>query len=316
MEDDELYLRPWEDPKYADHKFTEEEIMAEYSSRYDNNPYYDTPDGVRERLISEGRYQYTDTEYKEQIDTKIETLKKENPVTEPPTEPYWWINKVTEPPTEAPYVPLTDIIESIDEDNIDDVIQDDLIPTFINNMEDLRTCFDEFSWIRDNNLYALEGSFAKANLKVFDYSYDSLDKVYIYMLESSVPAMEKINELKEIIRNKKIAQSNYNSQKKYYDEHINDVIDGKVKEKVWVKSDEKYYHEQDSIRTRKEIPNNGYVYMVSEEYLRWQRSITACEKEMAKYQEEIDKYTEKELEIIEEIKNFEEMRLVFTDIVE
>ena len=56
--------------------------------------------------------------------------------------------------------------------------------------------------------------------------------------------------------------------------------------------------------------------MVSEEYLRWQRSITACEKEMTKYQEEIDKYTEKELEIIEEIKNFEEMRLVFTDIVE
>ena len=54
MEDDELYQRPWEDPKYADHKFTEEEIMAEYSSRYDNNPYYDTPDGVRERLISEG----------------------------------------------------------------------------------------------------------------------------------------------------------------------------------------------------------------------------------------------------------------------
>ncbi|MBR4671903.1 MAG: hypothetical protein IKO78_01715 [Bacilli bacterium] len=298
-DDEDWYFYPWLDPKNDGKKFTKEEIIAAFP-RADGIGYGvgETVDGAIEELKAQGRYEYSEKEYLDMIDEKLDHAKTR--VLEHEVSPYDMDGKVL------------DRLDTISDDELDEVIENDLMPVFINKLEDIRTCFDEFNSLRRDCLDVLCGSYASVNKEVFGTVSEDMNVLYKYMMESTLPAIDKIVELKETI------EELHKKEKEL--EELLPKIEEKEKhipynDYEYVTSESEYQYNWNTLQYER-LPNGGIIKMYKQSYYKYLEELDRMRKAAEELREDIKKIKEKEREIIKDIKNFEELRLVFTDIVE
>ena len=295
--DEDWYFYPWLDPKNDGKKFTKEEIEAAFpgGKGYGTN---DTVEGAIEALKAQGRYEYSDHEYWDMVDTKLDYAKE----------------RVLDQDKQYTDVDwhIIDKLDTISDDELDEAIESDLMPVFVNKLEDIRTCFEEFHSLRRDCLDVLYGSYASVNKEVFGAVSDDMNQLYKYMMESTLPAIDKIVELKETVEELHAKEEKLES--------LLEGIDKQEKTIPWNDyeyrtSESEYQYNWQTLQYER-LPNGGLTKMYGEHYYKHMAELERMRKEAEQLRKDIKELKQKERKIIKDIKNFEELRLVFTDIVE
>ena len=210
VEEEELYLFPWNDPKNEGRVFTEEEAREALG-----------PLANREQIIrqlkEEGIVAISNQEKMEIVEEEYEDL--EHTSTLSPYERGG--NKNREE------IPITEFMTR--DEKLDAYYNNILYDGFDKNgLEMISSMLDNIHQIQSliaDNFDGQVGSWADINRMIQDYSLQSLEDVYSYMIDSTIPAMETLKKLTETLKKRYTTQEDLELKKSTYERELNNEPD-------------------------------------------------------------------------------------------
>lgn len=293
-DDEDWNLYSWLDPENEGRQYTEEEAREELG------PIVNADDMIRQ-LKEQGIVIVPEEEKIENMNKEFEQLKEDIKLSS--DEQFYGKQNRKEPEDPSN---LTDderldmYYDSIVEEGYDQKgVQ--LIQDMLDNINQLRTLIA-------NDFEGEEGKWADLNRDIQQYAISSIEDLYTFMMESTMPAMEAVKKLTNCLKERKALQNELASAEWKY----NDLYS------KWEKEDDYDYIKTSGERGRKQPSGDFFEqapYQRVNNYHKYELGVQSSEayQEVLRIKKLIEEKTQEAMELLQEVQTYSEMTITFHD---
>ena len=293
MDDEEIYLYSWLDPKNEGKVYTEEEAREEIGPNLIADKYI-------EELKEQGIVQRTYDENNAYFEEKVETLGEELKLT-----PYQMYGKSKE-------IDKANETEGLTRDEKLDkyyaeVLDEEYDRRGYMMIQDMMSNMTNITDFIQGDMQDLKGRFAEANKSILEYSLNNLDSVYYYISSNMIPAMEAVRTLNQLLKDRAELKRKLEDVQNY----LEGLRDREPPKQV----------QMEQKTTQRDIHGNIqeitiYPWVNNVKHWEWQvevQNYMEKERDLENQIEEKAKEAEKQLELVEQ---YENENIAFTNFVD
>ena len=192
LDEEELYLYPWLDPKNEGKQYTEEEARRELGRG-------DYADRYIQELKKQGIVLYTNEDKIEDIDREYEHFKDDLQLTDDER----FVGNISSLHVDDGVISRDEMLDQYYDEMAHegyDLKGYNLVNDMLDNINQIRTLIE-------NDFEGQEGKWADLNREIQQYAISSIEDLYTYMVESTLPAMKTVKRLTECLKERKKLQN-------------------------------------------------------------------------------------------------------------
>ena len=293
LDEEEIHLFPWLDPKNGGVRYTVEEAREWLGNS-------NWADQEIERLKEEGIVLRPVEENNEYLKNKTTNFKEELDLMA--YEMYGKNKRIEE---------LTNNNEGLTRDEILDkytacILDESYDRRGYMMIEDMMSNIENISDFMNGDWSEMQGRFAKANQRIMEYSLSNLKSVYYYLSDSMIPAMEAVKNLSDTLRKREQLQKDIKTSE--------ELLESKRNQRPWPYASMKTKETQVVDGKVKEF--DKYITVNSIDLWRWEVEVQDMMQAIEDKKKELEKLSKEAEKYLKEVEKYEQENIQFTNFVD